>query len=78
MELLNDYVMDYRICSIMIPITYGIEYANEIIVNLNKKIDNVFIMGVYFVYQQFRCPEHCLKKIRLLGDIKILLVKQLL
>jgi hypothetical protein len=62
----------------MIPISYGIEYANEIVLNLNKKIDNAFIMGMYFVYQQFRCPTNCLKKIRLIGDIKILLVKSII
>jgi hypothetical protein len=78
MDLLNDYVMDYRVCSILVPTTYGIEYANQLVLQLNKKIDGVFEMGIYFVYSQFKCPEKCLKKIRLLGDVKILLIKRLL
>jgi len=78
MDLLNDYVLDYRVCSIMVPISYGIKYANEIVLSLNKKIDNVFELGIYFVYSQFRCPMNCLKKIRLVGDVKVLLIKRLL
>jgi hypothetical protein len=76
-EYLNDCVMDWEVCSILVPQHYGIDRANQIVLDLGKKIDNVNLVGYYFFYPQFRCPTRCLQKIKLLGDIKILLIKRI-
>ena len=74
---LNDCVMDWKVCSILIPIPYGLEQANQAVLQMGKKINRVSVLGDYFFYPQFRCPDRCLKKTRLINDIKILLVKRL-
>ena len=76
-EYLNDCVMGWEVCSILIPSHYGIDRANQIVLDLGKKIDNVNLVGYYYFYPQFRCPARCLQKIKLLGDIKILLIKRI-
>lgn len=76
-EDLCDFVLDWEVCSIMIPQHYGSKRADEIVLQMGKKIDNVSVVGYYYFYPQFRCNTRCLQKIKLIGDIKLLLVKRL-
>ena len=76
-EYLNDCVLDWEVCSILVPLSYGLQTANEIVLQLNKKINKVSVLNDYFFYPQFKCPIRCLRKIKMLNDIKVLQIKRL-
>jgi len=76
-EDLNNSVLGWEVVSILVPQHYGIDKANHIVLDFGKKIDNVSVVGYYFFYPQFRCPQRCLQKIRLINDIKILLIQRI-
>ena len=76
-EDLNNSVLDWEVCSILVPQYYGIDQANQAVLQLGKKINKVSLVGYYYFYPQFRCPARCLQKVKLINDIKLLLVKRL-
>ncbi len=65
---------NFETCSIFIPIRYPQEEADTIVLQMGKRIDKMVIVGSFYNYRQFRQPPRCLKKIILMGDIKILQV----
>lgn len=65
---------NFETCSILIPIKYTKEEADTIILQMGKKIDKMIIVGEFYNYRQFKPPIHCLKKIQLVGSIRILQV----
>jgi hypothetical protein len=76
-EDLNNSVLDWEVCSILVPQYYGIDQANQAVLQLGKKINKVSLVGYYYFYPQFRCNTRCLQKVKLINDIKLLLVKRL-
>lgn len=69
--------MPFETQSILVPIYYGRDQADEAVIQMGKKITHVRIVGNYLAYQQFKCPTRCLRKVVLVNDIKILQVQAL-
>ena len=65
---------NFETCSILVPIRYPKEEADTIILQMGKRIDKMIVVGEWYNYRQFKPPQRCLKKIQLVGDIKLLQV----
>ena len=63
--------------SIIIPTTYIIDHAREIVSQMKKSITHMQIIGNYYYFQQVKMPRYCSKQIKNIGDgIRIITIKQ--
>ena len=60
--------------SILVPIYYGREQADLAVEQMKKSNKKITIVGGYFCYTQFKMPPTSRVRIRMINDLKIILV----
>ena len=60
--------------SILVPIYYGREQADLAVSQMGKSTARCQPVGVYFCYTQFKTPCKSRVRIRMIDDLKIILV----
>ena len=76
---LDPYKMQEETQSIIIPTSYGIDYAREIVSQMKKDITHIKVLGDYYIFSQFKMPRYCSKQIKNLGDgIRVVTIRRTL
>ena len=70
-------LMEQETQSIIIPLSYSIESATEIVLQMRKDITHIINIGDYYYFQQFRMPKYCRKEIINIGNgIRVVKIKR--
>ena len=63
--------------SIIIPNTYSITHACDIVLQMKKSIDHMITIGNYYSFIQFKMPRYCSKQIKNIGDgIRVITIRR--
>lgn len=66
----------WEVYTVMIPAYYGKRQADEAVLQMDKKINNATLIGDHISYKQFRLPNRFIRDVKMIGDIKLLLIKR--
>jgi len=63
--------------SIIIPTSYSVEYAREIVTQMKKDITHIKVLGEYYIFSQFKMPRYCSKQILNIGNgIRVIKIRR--
>ena len=66
----------WEVYTVMVPAYYGKRQADEAVLQMGKKINDCTLLGDYISYRQFRLPNRFIRETKMIGEIKLLLIKR--
>jgi hypothetical protein len=68
----------WEVYAVMVPTYYGITQAKQAVIQMDKKTNDMSVIGDYISFRQFKLPNRFLRETKMIGEIKLLLIKRIL